>query len=146
MNMKEERDKVALKLNIQNAKIMSSIPITSLQIEGATMEKVTDFFFFFEGGSKITACGDFSYAIKRCFLLERKAMTNLDNILKRREITLPTKVHIVKAVVCPVVVYGCDTGTVKRKLSAEELMLLNCGAGEDSGESRGLQRDQTSQS
>ena len=138
--MKEESEKVGLKLNIQKTKIMASSPITSWQIDGET---VADFIFL---GSKITADGDCGHEIKRHLLLGRQAMTNLDSILKSRDITLPTKVRLVKAVVFPVVVYGCDTGTVKRKLSAEELMLLNCGAGEDSGESRGLQRDQTSQS
>ena len=97
-------------------------------------------------GYKITADGDCSHEIKRHLLLGRKAMTNIDSILKSRDITLPTKVRLVKAMVFPVVVYGCDTWTIKRKLSAEELMLLNCGVREDSGESLGLQRDQTSQS
>ena len=137
--MKEESEKVGLKLNIQKTKIMASSPITSWQIDGET---VADFIFL---GSKITADGDCSHEIKKHLLLGRKVMI-IDSILKSRDITLPTKVRLVKAVVFPVVVYGCDTGTVKRKLSAEELMLLNCGAGEDSGESRGLQRDQTSQS
>ena len=93
------------------------------------METVTDIIL---GGSKITADGDCSHKIKRCFLLRRKVMTNLDSILKSRDITLPTKVCLVKAVVFPVVVYGCESWTVKKKLSAEELMLLICGTGEDS--------------
>ena len=100
---------------------MASGPITSWQIDGETMETVTDFIFL---GSKITADGDCSHEIKRCLLLGRKAMTNLDSILKSRDITLPTKVYLVKAMVFPVVMYGCE--------SAEEWMLLNCGVGEDS--------------
>ena len=123
--MKEESEKVGLKLNIQKTKIMASSPITSWQIDGET---VADFIFL---GSKITADGDCSHEIKKHLLLGRKVMI-IDSILKSRDITLPTKVRLVKAVVFPVVVYGCDTGTVKRKLSAEELMLLNCGVGEDS--------------
>ena len=107
MNMKEE----SLKLNIQKTKIMTSGPITSGQIDGETMETVTDFIL---GGSKITADGDFSHEIKRFLLLGRKAMTNLDRILKSREITLPTKVHLVKAMVFPVVMYGCESWTVKK--------------------------------
>ena len=107
---------------------MESGPITSWQIDGETMERVTDFIW---GGSKITADGDCSHEIKRCLLLGRKAMTNLDSIVKSRDITLPTKVCLIKAVVFPVVMYGCESWTIK-KLSAEELMLLNCGVGEDS--------------
>ena len=107
---------------------MESGPITSWQIDGETMETVTDFIL---GGSKITADGDCSHEIKRCLLLGRKAMTNLDSIVKSRDITLPTKVCLIKAVVFPVVMYGCESWTIK-KLSAEELMLLNCGVGEDS--------------
>ena len=107
MNMKEE----SLKLNIQKTKIMTSGPITSGQRDGETMETVTDFIL---GGSKITADGDFSHEIKRFLLLGRKAMTNLDRILKSREITLPTKVHLVKAMVFPVVMYGCESWTVKK--------------------------------
>ena len=103
---------------------MASGPITLWQIDEETVETVADLTF---GSSKITADGDCSHEIKRCLLLERKAMTNLDSTLKSRDITLPTKVHLVKAMVFPVVVYGC----VLRKLSAEELMLLNCGVGED---------------
>ena len=123
MKVKEEREKVGLKLNIQKTKIMSSGPIPSWQIDGET---VADFIFL---GSKITADGNCSHEIKRCLLLGRKAMTNLDSILKRKDITLPTKVCLVKAMVFPVVMYGCESWTVKK---AEELMLLNCGVGEDS--------------
>ena len=104
MNMKEESEKVSLKLNIQKSKIMASGPITSWQIDGETVEKVRDFIFL---GSKITADGDCSHEIKRHLLLGRKAMANLDNILKSRDITLPTKVCLVKAMVFPVVMYGC---------------------------------------
>ena len=99
-----------------------------MQIDGETMERVAEFIFL---GSKITADGDCSHEIKICLLLGRKAMTNLDSILKRRDITLPTKVHLVKAMVFPVVMYGCENWTIKR-LRAKELMLSNCGAGEDS--------------
>ena len=112
MKVKEESEKVGLKLNIQKAKIMASSPITSQQIDGKT---VTDFIFL---GSKITADGDCSHGIKRCLLLGRKAMTNLDSILKSRDITLPTKVHAVKAMVFPVVMYRRKSWTIKR-LSAE---------------------------
>ena len=116
---------VSLKLNIQKTKIMASGPVTSWEIDGET---VSDFIFW---GSKITADGDCSHEIKRSLLLGRRAMTNLDSILKSRDITLPTKVRLVKAVVFPVVMYGCESWIIK-KLSTEELMLLNCGAGEDS--------------
>ena len=125
MKVKEESEKVGLKLNIHKTKIMASGPITSWQIDGET---VSDFIF---GGSKITAKGDCSHEIKRCLLLGRKVMTKLDSILKSRDITLPTKVCLVKAMVFPVVVYRCESWTIKR-LSAEELMLLNGGAGKDS--------------
>ena len=108
---KEESKKVGLKLNIQKTKIMASGPITSWQIDGETMEKVIDFIFL---GSKITADGDYSHEIKRCLFLERKAMTNLDSILKSRDITLPTKVHLVKAMVFPGVMYGCESWTIKK--------------------------------
>ena len=108
---------------------MASSPMTSWQIDGETVETVADFIL---GGCKITADGDCSHEIKRHFLLRRKVMTNLDSILKSRDITLPTKIHLVKAMVFPVVVYGCESWTVKKKLSAEELMLLICGTGEDS--------------
>ena len=128
MKVKEESEKVGLKLNIQKTKIMASGPITSWQIDGETVETVSDFIL---GGSKITADADCSHEIKRRLLLGMKVMTNLDSILKSRDITLPTKVRLVKAMVFPVVMYGCENCTV-RKLSAEELMLLNCGVGEDS--------------
>ena len=110
MEVKEESEKVGLKLNILKIKILASGPITSWQIDGETVEIVTDFIFL---GSKITADGECSHEIKRCLLLGRKVMTNLDNILKSRDITLPTKVHLVKAVVFPVVMYGCESWTVK---------------------------------
>ena len=106
MKVKEESENVGLKLNIQKMKIMASGPIFSWQIDGETMKTVTDFIL---GGSKITADGDCSHEIKRCLLLGRKAMTNLNNILKSRGITLPTKVHLVKAMVFPVIVYGCES-------------------------------------
>ena len=111
MNLKEESEKAGLKLNIQKMKIMASGPITSCQIDGETMETVTDFIFL---GSKITADGDCSHKIKRLLLLERKAMTNLDSVLRSRDITLPTKVHLVKAVVFLVVMYGCKNWTIKK--------------------------------
>ena len=109
--MKEESEKAGLKLNIQKTKIMASGPITSWQIDGETMETVTDFIFL---GSKITADGDCSHEIKRRLLLERKAMTNLDSILESRDITLPTKVHLVRGVVFPVVMYGSESWTIKK--------------------------------
>ena len=105
MKVKEESGKVILKLNIQKTKITASSPITSWQTDGKTIETVTDFIL---GGSKITADGDCSHEIKRCLLLERKIMTNLDSILKSRDNTFPTKVHLVKAMVFPVVMYGCE--------------------------------------
>ena len=107
MKVKEESEKVGLKLSIQKTKIMASDPITSWQIDGESLETVTDFIL---GGSKITADGDCSHEIKRCLLLGRKVMTNLDSILKSRDITLPTKVCLVKAMVFPVVMYGCEVG------------------------------------
>ena len=109
--MKEESEKVGIKLNIQKTKIMASGPITSWQLDGETMQTVTDFIFL---SSKITADDDCSHEIKRCLLFGRKAMTNLDSILKSREITLPTKVHLVKAMVFPVVMCGCESWTVKK--------------------------------
>ena len=109
--MKEKSEKVGLKLNIQKTKIMASGPITLWQIDGETMETVTDFIFL---GSKITADGDCSHKIKRCLLLRREVMTNLDSMLKSRDITLPTKVHPVKAMVFPVVTYGCESWTIKK--------------------------------
>ena len=111
MKVKEESEKVGLKLNIQKTKIMASSPITSWQIYGETVETVADFIF---GGSKITADGDCSHEIKRHFLLGRKVMTNLDSILKRGDITLPTKVHLVEAIVFPVVMYGCESWTITK--------------------------------
>ena len=111
MKVKEENEKVGLKLNIQETKIMTSGPITSWQIDGETVETVSDFIFW---GSKITADGDCSHEIKRRLLLGRKVMTNLDSILKSRDITLPTKVRLVKAMVFPVVTYGCESWTVKK--------------------------------
>ena len=128
MKVKEESEKVCLKLNIQKTKIVASGPITSWQIDGETMETVRDFIFV---GSKITADGDRSHEIKRHLLLGRKAMTKLDSILKSRDITWPTKVHLVKDLVFPVVMFECQSWTIK-KLSAKELVLLNCGVGEDS--------------
>ena len=110
MKVKEQSEKVGLKLNIQKTKIMASGPITSWQIDGETMEMVRDYFL----SSKITADGDCSYEIKRRLLLGRKVMTNLDSILKSRGITLPTKVHLVKAMVFPVIMYGCDSWTIKK--------------------------------
>ena len=110
MKVKEESEKVGLKLNIQKTNIMASSPITSWQIDGETVETVSDFFW---GGSKISADGDCSHEIKRCLLLGRKVMANLDSILKSRDITLSTKAHLVKAMVFPVVMYGCDSWTLK---------------------------------
>ena len=111
MKVKEESEKVGLKLNIQKTKIMESSPITSWQIDGETMETVTDFIFW---GFKITVDGDCSHKIKRRLLLGRKDITNLDSISKSRDITFPTKVHLVKATVFPVVMYGCESWTVKK--------------------------------
>ena len=136
--MKEESEKVGLKLNIQKTKIMASSPITSWQID---VETVAGFIFL---GSQITADGDCSHEIKRCLFLRRKAITNLNSILKSRDVTLPTKVHLVKAMVFPVVMYGCESWTI-RKAECQELMLLNC-VGEESWESLGQQGDSTSPS
>ena len=111
MKVKEESEKVGLKLNIQKTKFMASGPITSWQTDGETVETVSDFIFW---GSKITADGDCGHKIKRCLLLERKITTNLDSILKSRDITLPTKVHLVKAMVFPMVMYGCESWTIKK--------------------------------
>ena len=111
MKVKEESEKVGLKLNIQKTKIMASSAIASRQIDGETVETVSDFIF---GGSKITADGDCSHEIKRCLLLGRKVMPNLDSVLKSRDITLPTKVHLVKAMVFRVVIYGCESWTMKK--------------------------------
>ena len=122
LKVKEESEKTGLKLNIQKTKIVASGPITSWQIDGETMETVTDFIFL---GSKITADSDHSHEIKRRLLLGRKAMTNLDSILKSRDINLPTKTHLVKAMVFPVVMYGCESWTIKkvecRRIDAFEL-------------------------
>ena len=111
IHLKEESEKVGLKLNIQKTKIMASGPVTSWQIDGETVETVADFIFL---GSKITADGDCSHEIKRCLLLGRKVMTNLDSILKSRDVTLPTKICLVKAMVFPVVMYGCESWTIKK--------------------------------
>ena len=111
MKVKKESEKAGLKLNIQKIKIMASSPITSWQIDGETMETVTDFIFL---GSKITADSYYSHKIKRCLLLGRKAMTNLDSLLKSRDITLPTKVHVVKAMVFLVFMYGCESWTIMK--------------------------------
>ena len=127
MKVKKESEEVGLKLNIQKTKIMATCPITLWHNNGETVETVADFIF---GGSKITADGEYSHEIKRHLLLGRKVMTNLDSILKSRDITLSTKVRLVKAMVFPVVMYGCESWTIQ--LSPEELMLLNCGVGEDS--------------
>ena len=126
MKVKEEREKADLKHNIQKTKIMACGPITSWQIDGETMETVTDFIFL---GSKITTDGDCRHETKRRLLLGRKAMTKLDSLLKSRDITLPTKVCLVKALVFPVVTSGCESWTIKK---AFDLMLLNCGVGKDS--------------
>ena len=123
MKVKEESEKVGLKLNIQKTKIMASGPITSREIDGETVVN------FILGGSKITLDGDCSHKIKRGLLLGRKVLTNLDIILKSRDITFPTKFRLCKAMVFPVVMYGCESWTIKK---AEELMLLNCDVGEDS--------------
>ena len=128
MKVQEECEKVGLKLNIQKTKIMASGPIPSWQIDEETVETVADFIL---RGSKITANGYHSHEIKRCLLLGRKVMTSLDSILKSRDIILPTKIRLVKAMVFPVVMYGCESWTKKKAKSAEELMLLNCGVGEE---------------
>ena len=127
MKVKEESKKVGLKLNIQKTKIMASGSITSFKIDGETVETVSDFIFW---GSKITADGDCSHEIKRRLLLGRKVMTNLDSIFKSRDIALPTKVHLVKAMVFPAVVYGCESWTIK-KAECRRIDALNCGVGED---------------
>ena len=111
MKVKEESEKVGLKPNIQKTKVLASGPIASWEIDGETVETVSDFIFL---GSRITADGDCSHEIKRCLLLGRKVLTNLDSILKSRDTTLPTKVHLVKAMVFPVVMYGCESWTVKK--------------------------------
>ena len=128
-------EEVALKFNIQKTKIMTSCPITSWQIDGETVETVSDFIL---GGSKITSDGDCSHEVKRHLPLGRKTMNNLDSLLKSRDITLPTKVHLVKAMVFPVVRYGCESWTVK-KAEHQRIDVLNCGIGEDSLEALELQ-------
>ena len=140
MKVKEESEKVGFKLNIQKTKIMASGPISSWEIDGEIVETSSDFLLL---GFKITLDGVCSHEIKRCLILGRKVMTNLDSIFESRDITLPTKVCLVKAMVFPVVMYGLRVG-LWRKLSTKELMLLNCGVGEDSWESLGLQGDPTS--
>ena len=128
MKVEEKSEKAGLKFNIQKTEIMASSPITSWQTDGETMETVTEFIFF---GFKITADGDCSHEIKKRLLLGRKAMTNLDSILKSRDMTLPTKGHLVKAVVFPVVVYGCESWIIK-KAECQRWMLLNCDVGDNS--------------
>ena len=128
MKVKEESEKVGLKLNIQKTKIMTSSPITSWQIDGETVETVADFIFL---GSKITADGECSHEIKRYLLLGRKIVTNLDSILKSRDITLPTDVHLVKVMLFPVVMYGCENWTIK-KTERRRIDTFYCGVGEDS--------------
>ena len=123
MKMKEESEKIGLKLNIQKTKIMASGPITSWEIDGETMETVRDFIFL---GFKITADGDCSHEIKRCLLLGRKTMTNLDSIVKIRDITLPTKVHLAKAMVFPVVMFGCESWTIKKAEHQTDAFELWC--------------------
>ena len=140
MKVEEESEKVGLKLNIQKAKIMASGPITSWQTDEETMETVADFTF---GGSKITTDGDSSHEIKRCLLLGRKVMTKLDSIFKSRDITFPTIICLVKAMVFPVVMYGCESWTIK-KAKHHRIDASDCGVGEDSRESLGLQGDPTS--
>ena len=139
---KRRVEKAGLKFSIQKTKIMASCPITSWQIDGQTMETMTDFIFL---GSKTTADGDCSHEIKRRLLLGRKAMTNLDSVLKSRDITLPTKVHLVKALVFPLVTYGCESWTIK-KAEHRRIDAFECGIGEDSWDCLGLQGDQTSKS
>ena len=124
----EESGKFGLKLNIQKTKIMASSPITSWQTDGEIVETVADFIF---GGSKVTADGDCSHEIKRCLLIGRKVMTNLDSIFKSRDITLSTNLHLVKAMVFPVVMYGCESWTIM-KAECRRMMILNCGVGKDS--------------
>ena len=128
MKVKEESEKVVLNLNIQKTKIMASGPITSWEIDGETVETVSDFIFW---GSKITADGDCSHEIERCLFLGRKAMTNLDSILKCRDITWPTKVHLVKAMVFPVVTYECESWTI-RKAECRRIDAFELCVGEDS--------------
>ena len=149
MKVKEESEKVGLKLNIQKMKIMASSlgpwsgPITSWKVDGETVETLGDFIFL---GSKITADGDCSHEIQRCLLLGKKAMTNLDSILKSRHITLPTKVCLVKAMAFPAVTYVCESWTIKKAEHWRIDASLNCGVGEDSWESLGPKGDPTSPS
>ena len=140
MKVKEESEKVGLKLNIQKTKTMASGPITSWEIDGETVEIVSDFLFL---GSKITADGDCSHEIKRPLHLGREVMTNLDSILKSRDITLPTKVHLVKSMVFPVVMYGCESWVVK-KAEHQRIDAFELWCWEDPWESLGLQEDPTS--
>ena len=128
MKVKEESERAGLKLNIQKTKIMASSLITSWKTDGKTMETVRDFIFL---GSKITANGDCSHEIKRCLLLGRKVMKNLDSVLKSRDVTLPTNVHLVKAMVFPVVMCGCESWIIK-KAEHQRIDVLNCGVEEDS--------------
>ena len=140
MKVKEESEKVVLKLSIQETKIMASSPITSWEIDGETVETVSDFIL---GGSKIPADGNYSHEIKKCLFLGRKVMTNLDSIFKSKGINLPTKVPLVKAMVFPVVMYRCESWTVKQA-EHRRIDAMNCGVGEDSRESLGLHGDPTS--
>ena len=140
IKVKEDSEKVGLKLNIQKTKIMASSPITSWEIDGEWKQCQT---LFFWAPKSLQMAGDCSHEIKRCLLLGRKVMTNLDSILKSRDVTLSTKVHLVKAMVFPVIMYGCDSWTIK-KAEHRRIDVLNCGVGEDQ-ESLGLQGDQTSQ-
>ena len=129
MKVEEESEKVGLKLNIQKTMIMASGPITSWEIDGEIVETVSDFIFL---SFEITADCDCSHEIKRCLLLGRKVMTNLDRLFKSRDITLPTKVPLVKAMVFPVVMYACESWTVLKKAEHQRIDALNCGVGEDS--------------
>ena len=142
MKVKEESEKADWKLNIQKTKIMVSSPITSWQIDGEIVETVADFIFL---GSKITIDGDYSHEIKRGLFLGRKAMTNINSILKSSHITLPTKVHLVEAMVFPIVMYGCESWTMK-KAEHQRIDAFELCVGEDFWESLGLQGNQTSQS
>ena len=141
MEVKEESEKVGLKLNIQKDQGIRSHHFMATRWGNSGNSG----WLYILGGSKITADGDYSHDIKRCLLLGRKVMTNLNSILRSRDITLPTKFHLVKVIVFPVVMYGCESWTIK-KAEHEDLMLLNCGVGEDSWESLGLQGDPTSPS
>ena len=144
MKVKEESEKVGLKLNIQKTKIMASGPITSWEIDGETVETVFQTLFIL-GGSKISADGDCSHEIKRCLLLRRKVMTNLDSILKSRDITLSTKVHLIQAMVFPVVMYGCESWNIK-KAECQRIDAFELWSWRRLPESLGLQGDPTSTS